>query len=181
MLDKFVVIVHNIKPSRSVNTLVNLDCFREQYGNLVKQALHKKLSEEEFLSKADEVVKNSLANLEEGNNPYMLKNYRSIQFTCRQLIKYRNPFFKSFNELRQQAKMVEDKNGLAAKILDLDMGLVPRDVRFFYPFEVQILDLKSHEINTAGDASHQEYKKSQVQAAMKRVFKSLIEYKNLSF
>ncbi len=180
LLDKFVVIVHNIKPSRSVNTLVDLGYFRDQYRNLIKQALHKKLSEEEFLFKANEVVKNSLANLEEGNNPYMLKNYRSIQFTCRQLIKYRNPFFKSFNELRQQAKAIEEENDLAAKILDLDMGPVPREVRFFYPFEIQVLDFESHDINTAGDASHQEYKKSQVQSAMKRVFKSLIEYKNLS-
>ncbi len=180
LLDKFVIIIHNIKPSRSINTLVDLDRFRVQYGLLIKQTLRENLQEEDFLFKADAIIKDCLANLEEGHNPHMLKNYHSIQFTCRQLVKYRNPFFKSFNELRQQAKMVEHENDLAAKILDLDMGLVPRDVRFFYPYEVQILDLKSHEINTAGEASHQEYKKSQIQTAMKRVFSSLIEYKNLS-
>ena len=58
-------------------------------------------------------------------------------------------------------------------------SVLPREIHFFFPYEVQILDLEGHEINTKGEASHQEYKKSQIKTAMVRVFKSLIEYKNL--
>ncbi len=180
LLDKFIIIPHNIKPSRSVNTLVDLVRFRDQYNRLVKSVLRNDLSEEAFLLAVKKEIENCSIYTEDGNNLHTLKNYQSIQFTCRQLVRYRNPFFKEFNELRQQAKTVENNNKLASKILNLDVGLVPREVRFFYPYEVQILDLKSHKTNTEGEASHQEYKKSQIQTAMKRVFKSLIEYKNLS-
>ena len=52
-------------------------------------------------------------------------------------------------------------------------------MRFFYPYEVQITDIKSHQENTEGEASHEEYKKSQVNSAMMRLFKNLLEYKKI--
>ena len=41
----------------------------------------------------------------------------------------------------------------------IDTSNLTRDVEFFYPYEVQIMDEKSHENNLQGDASHKEYKK----------------------
>jgi uncharacterized protein (TIGR04562 family) len=64
-------------------------------------------------------------------------------------------------------------------LLALDTTPISRDVRFFYPFEVQITDEASHQQNTQGEASHQEYKKSQVKSAMRRIFRPLIELKGL--
>ena len=183
LLENFIVIPHNIKPSRSVNNLVDLAKFKGQYKGIVKLALKDKLSEEEFLREVSKKMDSCLPepeNGDKGENLHTLKDYQSIQFTCRQLVNYKNPFFKDFNELRQEAKSMGDKNPLAAKILNLDMGMVPREVRFFYPYEVQVFDLESYKVNTEGEASHQEYKKSQIQTAMKRVFESLIKYKGLS-
>jgi uncharacterized protein (TIGR04552 family) len=40
---------------------------------------------------------------------------------------------------------------------------------FFYPFEIQIMDKKSHETATSGPAEHEAYKERQRQAARKRV------------
>ena len=77
------------------------------------------------------------------------------------------------------AKEVEAPNELSQKILGMDVALISRDIRFFYPYEIQILDIQSHKTNTEGEASHLEYKKSQVQAAMRRVFGSLIKFKNI--
>ena len=56
------------------------------------------------------------------------------------------------------------------------MSHITRELRFFYPFEVQVTDMESHEMNTKGEASHQAYKKSQVKSAMERLMKPLNEY-----
>jgi uncharacterized protein (TIGR04562 family) len=81
-----------------------------------------------------------------------------------------------FNKVRKLAK--DNEGELAELILNLDTTSIARDLRFFYPFEVQITDEKSHEQNTSGEASHQEYKKSQLNSAMKRLFTPLLEYYN---
>jgi uncharacterized protein (TIGR04562 family) len=45
--------------------------------------------------------------------------------------------------------------------------------RFFYPFEVQIVDFETHIKNEKGPSSHENYKEKQRQAARKRVFLDL--------
>ncbi|MDC1173780.1 TIGR04552 family protein [Bacteriovoracaceae bacterium] len=180
LLEKFVVIPHNIKPSRSINTLINLHKYKEKHGNLVKLALRNNLTEKKFLKAAEKEVRECL-NLEDNDrNSHSLNKYQSIQFTCRQLIKYKNPFLKDFNGLRKDAKNNSD-NDFAKKILAMDVSLISRDIRFFYPYEVQIVDKDSHKINTEGEASHVEYKKSQVQSAIRRIFKNLLELKGIEF
>jgi uncharacterized protein (TIGR04562 family) len=54
---------------------------------------------------------------------------------------------------------------------------VARDIRFFYPYEIQVVDIEAFKENTEGEASHQEYKRQQVLSAQKRLFKKLINYK----
>ena len=71
---------------------------------------------------------------------------------------------------------IEKDKTLAKKILNMDMSLIARDVRFFYPFEVQIVDKDAHKENSEGEASHSEYKKAQLKFAMNRVFKPLIDF-----
>lgn len=46
-------------------------------------------------------------------------------------------------------------------------------VRFFFPFEIQILDVESYEASRSGLASHEEYKARQRQAVRERVLGSL--------
>jgi uncharacterized protein (TIGR04562 family) len=86
---------------------------------------------------------------------------------------------QEFHDLRKDAKE-NSENELAKKILNLDVSLIARDIRFFYPFEVQVVDEKSHKGNTEGEASHAEYKKAQTKSAMLRVFGDLIRYKNIN-
>ena len=176
LMENYIVIPHNIKPSRSLNSLVDLKKFKDPYGAFIKDAIRNNKSEEEFIKQVQEIVFESAIEMSnEERNIYSSRKYQSIQFTCRQLIKYRNPFMEEFSDLRQAAKDDRD-NPLAAKILNMDYSLVARDIKFFYPYELQIVDEESHKINTEGEASHAEYKKLQIKAAMKRVFGSLIEH-----
>lgn len=178
LVHNYLIIANNIKPSRSQNSLFNLEKFKTAYFDIMKNKMNENISEEELVSMLEDIAIKSLYHSSEyTNNEHTSHEYRAIHFTCRQLIKYRNPFMKQFNEIRDLAK--EEDSELASKLLALDTSSITQDVRFFYPYEVQITDLASHNENTDGEASHQEYKKSQLQSAMTRLFGPLIEYLDL--
>lgn len=182
LLEKNIVIPHNNKPSRSINTMIDLEKFRESHQRLLKTAIRNNLSEEAFVA---EIEREAFACqiIGEGNekNKFTSKSYQSIQFTCRHLIEYKNPFLLEFNELRRLAKNYNpEENDLARRVLSMDISLVARDIRFFYPYEIQVVDKIAFQENSQGEASHQEYKRQQVLSAMKRIFKPMIELKNLT-
>lgn len=180
LIENYIVIPHNIKPSRSTNSLVDMNEFKNRHANLIKYALRHNINEEKFSEAIEREIRECRpgANGDE-RNTHSLSGYQAIQFTCRQLIKYKNPFLQEFIDLRKSAKDQKEEE-LAKKILAMDYSHIARDVRFFYPYEVQIVDEESHQINSEGEASHAEYKKQQVLTAMKRVFGPLADYKGLT-
>lgn len=175
-----IIIPHNVKPSRSVNTLVDLNLLKEKYQNVIKMSLRNDLVEDRFVNAVEREIGECAVGKGGDRNKHTSSKYKAIQFTCRQLIKYKNPFLQEFNDVRKVAKNDGD-NELAKKILNLDVSLIARDIRFFYPFEVQVVDIKSHKDNTEGEASHLDYKKAQAKSAMNRVFGNLMKYKNIDF
>ena len=171
-----IVVVNNIKPSRSQNSLLDLEKFREQHKQLIDQTIQNDFSEEEFLAGLNNIAEEcGLMNANHKNNEHSSTNYRAIHFTCRQLIKYKNPFYVEFNRLKRSAKKEFPDNPLVKSLIDLDTSAIAKDIRFFYPFEVQITDKESHKMNTDGEASHAEYKRSQLKSAQIRLFKDLIQ------
>ncbi|MDP7321339.1 MAG: TIGR04552 family protein [Bacteriovoracaceae bacterium] len=174
----YTITVNNIKPSRSQNSLIDLECFKKDYLKIVKESMKGQLSEEDFLKKIEEYTESCLfSEMSYKNNKHSSAEYKAIHFTCRQLIKYQNPFYQEFNKVRNFAKKNDPNNEVTRRLLSIDATNIANEVRFFYPFEVQITDIKSHEQNTAGEASHLEYKKSQVIYARDRLFKNLLDYK----
>ena len=174
-----VIIIHNIKPSRSRNSLIDLQSFKRHHHSILRMALRNDISEDRFHQALNREIKEPSD--EEDDNIHSSPFYRSIQFTGRHLIKYRNPFSNEFMKLRGLAKEIsqEEKNPLAEQIMSMDHSLVSQNIRFFYPFEVQIVDRETQKNNIEGEANHLDYKKNQLRSAMLRLFNSLIEYKNL--
>ena len=172
----YVIMINNIKPSRSQNTLVDLKLLRKKIGGLYKLSIKNQIPGDEFYQRLNKLISESYpqGHQDEEKNVHSSNEYRAIHFTGRQLIKYRNPFMSSFNEVRKQA-LKDKENPLSQSLLSLDTSAISRDVRFFYPFEVQITDYESHLQNTQGEASHNEYKRSQLRSAMKRIFKPILE------
>jgi uncharacterized protein (TIGR04562 family) len=181
LLSNNIVIPHNIKPSRSINTILDLSKIKSRYPRYLKRAIQEQMEEKDFLEMVEKDI------LEFGvddpqkvlKNEHSLKAYQSIQFTCRQLIKYKNPFLYEFNQLRKAAKKESEDSTIAKKILSMDTSLIARDIRFFYPYEVQVIDELAHRINTDGEASHQDYKQKQVKSAMNRVLAPLLQLKGI--
>jgi uncharacterized protein (TIGR04562 family) len=182
LLEKNIVIPHNNKPSRAINTMIDLQKFKEAHQRVLKMAIKNNLSEERFVAALErEIIECRKIPAESEHNKFTSKAYQSIQFTCRQLIEYKNPFLQEFNDLRRIAKTSNpEENALARRILNMDISLVARDIRFFYPYEIQVVDQEAFKENSQGDASHQEYKRQQVRSAMKRIFKPIIEYKKIT-
>ncbi len=119
-----VIVFVNIKPTRSRNTLVDLDALGPDLATLDVGRL------------AQVVASAPAVDAKGGANRFSARSYRSIQFTSRQLVR--------------------------------SQGL-----RFFFPFEVQILDRASWQATEDGDASHDAYRRRQRQAVRARVLGSL--------
>ncbi len=173
-----VIMINNIKPSRSQNTLVDLPKLKKKIQTLYKETIRETYTEEVFYQKLNSLIEDCSPEKLHHENRHSLEEYRAIHFTGRQLIKYRNPFMASFNEVRKLA-LKDRENPVAQALMNLDTSAISRDVRFFYPFEVQLTDYESHLKNTQGEASHDEYKRSQLRSAMKRIFRPILDIRNM--
>lgn len=170
--DKLIVVSANIKPSRSRNTLIDLAALRAQLDPLLRKLDQGEISEQELCDQLEEVARPDLGSQE---NVHTSSSYRAIQFTCRQLIKLRNPLFDDVRELKNLAKAASLREEVTRVIDRIDLKYLQREMKFFYPFEIQVMDQVSAEENERGRSAHSEYKKAQIQTAMKRVMGSFFD------
>lgn len=176
--DRYVIMPANIKPSRSRNTLIDIARFQEKLTVALRQAEDGTLSEDKLYSKLIEACDDEAATSEAGSaeNPHTSKHYRGIQFTARQLIKIKNPLYDDLKSIKSAMKGTAVPEEIGKIIERLDLRNIQKEIRFFYPFEVQIFDEGSHRENLAGRSSHSNYKKSQIQTAMRRVLGELMRF-----
>ncbi len=165
-----VVVGANIKPSRSRNTLIDIPKFQETLKHELPRLKSGELTESEFKKLLEAV---SFPESKPGENPFSSEHYRAIQFTCRQLIKIKNPLSDHIRDLKQVARGMSLDPALAAAIEKVDQKYIQRVARFFYPFEIQVMDEVSHIENEKGRSAHVEYKKAQQKAALLRVMGNL--------
>jgi len=171
--DAMMIMPANIKPSRSRNTLVNVDALRERLSPLLERVERNGLTEEGLRRELEAVINPAPA--DKGANPHTSEAYRAIQFTARQLIKLRNPHYEDLKELKNLAKTASIPEETLATIKRIDLKFFQREIRFFYPYELQIMDERSAEENERGASAHTEYKKSQLASALSRVMGNLID------
>jgi uncharacterized protein (TIGR04562 family) len=171
--DQMVVMPPNIKPSRSRNTLIDLESFRNELGEAMRRLDSGEYTEPQFKSAIEAAARPPVVS---PDNPHSSEFYRSIQFTCRQLIKFRNPLYGDLKELKSVAKHEGNCSEDILKLVDkIDLKNIQRDVRFFYPYEIQVVDIKNHEQNERGRSAHSEYKRAQLLTAMRRVMGALAD------
>jgi uncharacterized protein (TIGR04562 family) len=173
--EKMIVIPHNIKPSRSRNTLIEMDPFRHQIEELLTRMDPLEIEEKELLAKLEQAATTPSPI---SNNPHSSQFYRAIQFTARQLIKLHNPIHDEIKELKEIAKQKSFFRELSPILERIDLKCIQRDIRFFYPFEVQIVDHKSAQENEKGKSAHSQYKHAQVMTALERVMGGLRDFMN---
>lgn len=176
--DKMIVLAVNIKPSRSRNTLVDLDQFRTRLGELLEKVERGEIDEDSLTLQLEAAIQPPGA---AKDNPHSSEHYRAIQFTSRQAIKLVNPLYDDLKELKQlaRARGADEQSTETAELIKaidrVDLKYLQKEIRFFYPYEIQIVDERSYEDNEKGRSAHSEYKRAQIQTAMKRVMGPLID------
>ena len=91
-LVKFLYL-RNITPSRSRNTLINIDACQKYINRILRQVSSGKLNQEDLDKKmySNYQYNDLLVDDPFLENPYSLDHFRSIQFTCRHLVRFANP------------------------------------------------------------------------------------------
>jgi len=138
-----IVSVTNVDAQRTRNTLLDLDAAKEIFS---KYRCMLELSEEypaELLRRMDEEYAAIAQPQTRSDNPHSGTGFSSIQVTVRKMI-----------------HVPPDDPATAGP--DYDVG-------FFFEYEIQLMDSVSHERSLSGPASHDAYKKRQVETARLRV------------
>lgn len=176
--DRYIVMAMNLRPSRSRNNLVDPLLYRRVWREVRHQVQRGELRSANAVEVALEsaLIGGFKAGQKEigESNPFSLESFQSIQFTCRQLIKYRNPAYEDVKNLRAHLQQNSQDEEVIRLLDRLDLAQLAKEQRFFYPYEVQIMDAENYREAESGQASHAVYKAAQMKKAMKRVLKRLL-------
>ena len=192
-----VVLFPNVRPGRSRNTLIDTDRMRVEMAKLDDKVRAGKMARHEKLNRAREIAA-SMPYPTKGArsaNPFSLSTYHSIQFTVSQQIRVPNPYLGGMGKVignidrlahsgPHKAVTPIDKiaqSGANRIARTLQRAHLHSEVKFFFPYEVQILDKNTFVESRSGRASHAVYKARQRYAVKKRLFGSRIVEKTGQF
>lgn len=165
-----VVMFAHVKPGRSRNTLIDMERVREDILDVDRLVATGQLHPE---ARLDEMRRRVANHPYPGSpvpsyNPYSSLAYHSIQFTASHQVRVPNA------PAHLLKRMLRDANRHERLLSLVDRFGLSTESRFFFPFEVQILDRLSYDRSRHGLASHLEYKRRQREAVKERVLGTLL-------
>lgn len=169
-----VIVFGNVKPSRSRNTLIDVEWLRREMEDLDERVHLGELQDEDRLRALRQSVR-SLPfpmSLEGHSNPHSSTFYRSVQFTCRQQIRVPNPLAEHVERALAGLPDTDAAQQVSAALQE--HLLREQDIRIFFPFEVQVLDEEAWQLSRSGLAAHDIYKARQRETVRRRVLGGLL-------
>jgi len=178
--EEHTIMYPNVKPTRSRNTLIDLPAYDTHVRGCLQRFQRGELDEMGTVEAIHAFDRKPEGREQVEWNPYSSDKYRSIQFTCRQMIRFDNPLFVRLRD----AQIVARKHLRGAKLAELlgtlsTVGVEP-EIQFFFPYEVQVMDIASYQQATVGRASYSEYKERQIDSARRRVMPRVLELLGVS-
>jgi uncharacterized protein (TIGR04562 family) len=167
-----IISATNIKPSRSRNNLVDLEISKKTFNRFRNLLARSERYPIESLRKMDEDMDARFIEKARGNNPHSSDKFNTIQVTTRKMVHIANPLHQKMVDFLDQA----------AGSIDIPEALITemeqqKKLSFYFDYEIQLMDRKSYLRSLHGPASHEAYKKRQVESARTRVLgQSLIQY-----
>jgi uncharacterized protein (TIGR04562 family) len=166
-----LVLFPNVRPGRSRNTLIDTDRLKRDIAAVDDEIRAGRLASHEKLERLRKLVR-EYPYPEPGSrsaNPFSLSTYHSIQFTVSQQIRVPNPYLAGVGTV---LSAVDRRAHTGAQFLTRALHKVgmASEVKFFFPYEVQILDESSFEESRSGRAAHHVYKERQRLAVKRRLF-----------
>lgn len=146
----------NVITPRSRNTLIQIPRYHEMLDGLRPEAQEATAHPSEMMRKVSDLVDRPEMKIVEEpgvpreHNVYSSTEYSSLQVTCRQLVRVKGPPIAPMMGRRSPDGLIEYK--------------------FYFPYEIQILDRASYVESRRGRSSHAEYKRAQLRAVRARIF-----------
>ena len=192
-----IVVFPHVRPGRSRNTLIDTERLRVEMAKIDEKVRSGKIARHERLTHAREIAR-KLPYPTKGArsaNPFSLSTYHSIQFTVTQQVRVPNPYLGGVGRVIGNIDRLAHSGGNkviapidklaqsgASKLArTLQRAHLHSEVKFFFPYEVQILDKATFIESRSGRTSHAVYKARQRYAVKKRLFGSRIEEKTGQF
>jgi uncharacterized protein (TIGR04562 family) len=169
MLEKNIISLPNIRPGRSRNRLVDMARLKLEIDRLLTQMTKEKPNSAEF-EKLARRLERRIGFRRIGRsliNPHSSEYYRAIQFTCRELVKVHNPAYQLYSQLKKQLENIHGASQILAEFFPKPINA--HDYVFF-PYEIQIMDVKAYADSIFGKSNHEEYRRKQLEAARDRIF-----------
>lgn len=173
--EEHTIMYPNIKPTRSRNTLLDLEAYDAHVRQCLLRYQHGELDEQATVDAIQQFVQKPESDDQLDWNPYSSDKYRSIQFTCRQMIRFDNPLYVRLTEAQAVARKHLDGAPLQEMLAALSLVGVPAEIEFFFPYEVQVMDLASYQAATEGRASYADYKARQIASVRQRVMPRVLQ------
>jgi uncharacterized protein (TIGR04562 family) len=173
-----VISFPNAIPSRSRNSIIDPDSFHSRVEGIRGELATGKINLEIFERAISHMRVDPPASDKE--NVHSGDDYQAIQLTCRQLIRTPRPLTVLRKNLEAAADESLSHSSFAPYLQEMaavlkNIARMSGDDEFaFFPYEVQVMDMKAWENNSVGKASHGKYKKSQVRAARRRILNEIL-------
>lgn len=169
LLEKNIISIPNVRPGRSRNRLVDFSRVRFEVDR-IDTHLRKNEKPAAYIDKLIRRLERRISPRRSARsliNPYTSEHYRAIQFTCRELIKIPNSLYNIHSQLTIQLENIHGGKQLLNEVFPE----LPRPYDYvFFPYEIQIMDVKAYADSIFGKSNHEEYRRKQLQAARNRVF-----------
>lgn len=173
--EEHTIMYPNVKPTRSRNTLIELGGYDAHVRQCLLRYQAGELDEQATVDAIHDFVQKPDSEDQLDWNPYSSDKYRSIQFTCRQMIRFANPLFVRLVEAQVIARKHLTGVGLDEMLASLSTVGVAPEIEFFFPYEVQVMDLASYQAATEGRASYADYKARQIASVRQRVMPRVLQ------
>ena len=169
LLEQNIISLPNVRPGRSRNRLVDLKRLQFEIDRIathIKKTGHTAPYIEKMIRRLEQRIGarrigRSLL------NPNTSEHYRAIQFTCRELIRHKNPAYQTYLNLKAQ---LENLHGGHQVLNEVFPKPPPAQEFAFFPYEIQIMDVKAYADSIFGMSNHEEYRRKQSEVARNRVF-----------
>ncbi len=174
--EEHTIMYPNIKPTRSRNTLLDLEAYDAHVRACLLRYTSGETDEFDCVRQIHEFSCTPSDNDAQTDwNPYSSDKYRSIQFTCRQMIRFENPLHARLTAAQAVAHKHLTGDGLREMLETLNLAGVEPQIEFFFPYEVQVMDIASYRAATEGRASYADYKARQVASVRQRVMPRVLQ------
>jgi uncharacterized protein (TIGR04562 family) len=170
LVEKNIISVPNVRPGRSRNRLVDIQRLQFEVDR-IQAHLQKNGGSTPYIDKLIRRLDSRIGFSRLGRsliNPHTSEHYRAIQFTCRELVRVRNPQYQTYEKLKTQ---LTNLHGGDQVLNDVFPEAVQKHLHVFFPYEIQIMDVKSYADSIFGKSSHEEYRRKQLESARRRLFR----------